>query len=386
MAHLETPKAFTNLVKRRPMLHKLTLALVLLGYLAVPSSAQQDVEAAVLHPNYLQEATAGMQTLQSWYTPGTGLYETTGWWNSANAMTVLVNYMRVSQNRKYLPVLANTLQQAQTKYGGFLNQYYDDEGWWALAWIDAYDLTLNPQYLDMAGSIFADMTKGWDSTCNGGIWWSKDRKYKNAIANELFLSVAAHLAIRSSSPEQRMHYATWAKREWQWFANSGMINPQHLINDGLELATCKNNQQNTWTYNQGVIVGGLVELNRVNPDPTLPQMAEAITQAALTRLTDSHEIMHDTCEPNCGADGVQFKGIFVRNLKLLWNDFPNPHYKTFIDANAQSIWRNSQGTKHQFGQSWSGPFDAGNAASQSSALDVFVAAAEMEMPPGGRRE
>ena len=83
-----------------------------------------------------------------------------------------------------------------TGFPGFLNKYYDDEGWWALAWIDAYDLTHEKRYLAMSQSIFDDMAGGWDEACCGGIWWSKDRKYKNEIANELFLSVAAHLANR----------------------------------------------------------------------------------------------------------------------------------------------------------------------------------------------
>ena len=161
------------------------------------------------------------------------------------------------------------------------------------------------------------MANGWDSTCGGGIWWSKDRNYKNAIANELSLSVAAHLAARTSDPVNRAQYLAWAHKEWDWFANSGMINSQHLINGRLDLAICKNNQKTTWTYNQDVILGGLTELNRVAPDPALSAMAQSIATAAISPLTDSRGILHDTCEPKCGEDGVQFKGIFVRNLMAL---------------------------------------------------------------------
>jgi predicted alpha-1,6-mannanase (GH76 family) len=359
------------------MLRRLPFALLAFA-LCFSLFAQQQEDAGSKHPGYLQEATDGIGTLQSWYTQSTGLYQTTGWWNSANAITVLANYSRISHSRNYLPDFANTLQQAQNTSKGFINNFYDDEGWWALAWIDAYDLTKNQQYLSMAASIFTDMSGGWDSTCGGGIWWSKDKTYKNAIANELFLSVAAHLATRSEDPAQRAQYLSWAQKEWAWFSNSGMINAQHLINDGLDLSTCKNNQQNTWTYNQGVILGGLTELNRIAPDRELPSTAQSIADAALTHLTDSNGVLHDTCEPNCGADGVQFKGIFVRNLMDLNDTFPDPRYKKFAAVNATSIWSNSQGPNYQFGQVWSGPFDAGNAGSQSSALDAFIAAVAMK--------
>jgi predicted alpha-1,6-mannanase (GH76 family) len=217
--------------------------------------------------SYLQNATEAVQTLQTWYTPSTGLYQTTGWWNSANAITVLVNYARVSNSAQYNPVFANTFSAAQKTSPAFLNKFYDDEGWWALAWIDAYDLTRNKAYLSMAESIFGDMAAAWDDTCGGGIWWSKDKNYKNAIANELFLSVAAHLANRTSGPT-RSQYLEWGSKEWKWFQASGMINSESLVNDGLEKergqlagGRCTNNGRTTWTYNQGVILGGLAELS-----------------------------------------------------------------------------------------------------------------------------
>lgn len=331
---------------------------------------------------YRRRARAGVATLQAWYTLQTGLYKTTGWWNSANAITVLIDFMRVSGSKRNLPVLSNTFQVAQRTGGkGFLNQYYDDEGWWALAWVDAYDLTENPRYLAMARSIFADMIGGWDtSTCGGGIWWSKKRTYKNAIANELFLSVATHLANRTASPASKASYMAWANREWQWFQASGMINAQHLVNDGLTSTNpqaCVNNGRTTWSYNQGVILGGLAELHRADPEATALQTAREIAAAALLHLTDAAGILHDTCEPNCGADGTQFKGIFVRNLLALNDSSPDPQYRVFVHANADSIWKHDRSPRDEFGTVWSGPFRTGNAASQSSALDALVAAAAL---------
>jgi predicted alpha-1,6-mannanase (GH76 family) len=263
--------------------------------------------------------------------------------------------------------------------GGFLNKYYDDEGWWALAWIDAYDWTHNPDYLNMASSIFDDMTGGWDDHCGGGIWWSKDRTYKNAIANELFLSVASHLANRVTDPDEKAQLLAWADSEWQWFSQSGLINQDNLINDGLN-SNCQNNGQTTWTYNQGVILGGLVELYQQDQDPSLLETAQTIALAAINGLTDTNGILHDRCEPNCGKDGVQFKGIFLRNVMALNDAFPDAQYASFIDANGQSIWDNDRGSDYQFGLVWSGPFDVANAATQSSALDALIAAAAITPP------
>src|SRR5262249_7677686 len=163
----------------------------------------------------------------------------------------------------------------------------DDEGWWALAWIRAYDLTRQTQYLDAAKTIFSDMSGGWDQTCNGGIWWSKARSYKNAIANELFLAVAVRLHPRTPGDGGAGGFLEWAQREWQWFNNSGMINAENLVNDGLN-GSCVNNGSTAWTYNQGVLIGGLVDLAAVSGDSSLLLRANAIATASMTKLVDAN--------------------------------------------------------------------------------------------------
>lgn len=59
------------------------------------------------------------------------------------------------------------------------------------------------------------------------------------MTNELYLSVAAHLANRVPN---RQRYFDVAKRQWSWFKNVGFINEQGTINDGLT-DSCENNQQ-----------------------------------------------------------------------------------------------------------------------------------------------
>lgn len=127
----------------------------------------------------------------------------------------------------------------------WLDGFYDDDLWWALGWIRAYDVTKDKQYLNLASGIFKAVTKAWSTNCNGGIWWSWEKDYVNAIANELFLSTAAHLANRAdegTAEGQKGYYVDWAKKELNWFINSGMINDQGTINDGLT-SDCKNNNR-----------------------------------------------------------------------------------------------------------------------------------------------
>jgi predicted alpha-1,6-mannanase (GH76 family) len=330
---------------------------------------------------YALRATRGVERLQQWYSTDSGLYaKPSGWWNAANSITVLADYSRATGSTQYLSVIENTFKSANRANDttNFINDYDDDEGWWALAWIDAYDLTKSQDYLTMAETIFANIAAEWDTaTCGGGVWWQKPAHYKNAIANEIFLTVAASLANRTAG-EKATSYLAWADKEWAWFKASGMINSQNLINDGLTStnpSSCKNNGETTWTYNQGVIVGGLVELAKADKDPTLLLQAEAIANAAMANLTVKGILTEPTVS---GNDAPQFKGIFVRNLGLLDKAAPSDRYKEFIDANADSIWANDRGPNFEFGAMWQGPFDSANAIHQSSALDTLVAALEIQ--------
>jgi predicted alpha-1,6-mannanase (GH76 family) len=317
---------------------------------------------------------AGARMLQQWYNTGNGLWDTTGWWNSANCIEAIEHDIAANNDRGYLTVLSNTF--AVNASGTFTNYYYDDEGWWANAWIRAYDLTGNTNYLSMAKTIFADLTTGWDAGCGGGIWWSKARGYKNAIANELFLLTAIRLHQRTPGDAGPGSYLTWATNEWAWFKASGMINGQNLVNDGLN-TNCVNNGQTTWTYNQGVIIGGLTELYKSTGDVTCLNQAIALANATISTLVDANGVLREPCESgSCGGDGSQFKGIFIRHLAILYDVTRTTAYYNFLFKNAHATWFNDRNAFNQLGLRWDGPFDSADAARQSSALMPVSALAE----------
>src|ERR1700722_11472405 len=233
--------------------------------------------------------------LQQWYN-SSGLYNSTGWWKAANCMEAVENVITANNATQYLTVLSNTYSLNSS--GNFLNSYYDDEGWWANAWIRAYDLTGNIKFLNMAKTIFADVTGGWDKSatnCGGGIWWNKSRTYKNAIPNELFLLAAIRLHQRTPGDTGAGSYFYWATNEWAWFKASGMINGQNLVNDGLT-TNCVNNGHATWTYNQGVIIGGLTDLYKTTGDSNYLSQANLIANAAIANLVDANGILREPCE------------------------------------------------------------------------------------------
>jgi predicted alpha-1,6-mannanase (GH76 family) len=223
----------------------------------------------------------------------------------------------------------------------------------------------------MSESIFANMSGGWSDTCGGGIGWKKNERYKNAIANELFLSVAVRLAADTSGPA-RLNYLDWANREERWFVDSGMINAQGLINDGLD-DSCRNNQKTTWSYNQGVILTGLSGLSKLTDDRAALSLSHQIANTVSSQLLDTHGILHDPCEPNCGEDGVQFKGILIRNLATLERASPSPEISTLLVRNAASVWENARTEDGHFSVDWAGPPTDSGTGSLISALDALTA-------------
>ena len=337
--------------------------------------------------DYRVYADKTLSTLQKWYKEETGLWETTSWWNAANAITAIIDYSRITGSKEYFHVFENTFEKCK-KFEvempdandnwictNFVNDYYDDEGWWILAWIAAYDLTGDLKYLEMAKATFSDMSNGWDDVCGGGVYWKKPDINKGAVQNELFLLSAIRLHQRSPGLEKGLSYLEWANKTWEWFKNSGMINAEFQVENGLNKEDCKVNPGRIYTYNQGVILSALIELSKELEDPGLLELAEIIADSAIKNSVHSNGILKEPNEPDLNGDATQFKGIFMRHLAYLYSVTEKESYKSFIEKNSISIWEKARNQEtNEIGAIWKGSFDRADASRQSSALDAFNAA------------
>jgi predicted alpha-1,6-mannanase (GH76 family) len=345
------------------------------------SAGSGGAPVVMLDDTLRMRVTAGAVPLQAWYNTNTGLFDENDWWTSGNQLTTIIDYTRETGDMKYIADIDNTFQVNKasnfSRYG-----FFDDDGWWALVWIDAYDLTNKQAYLDMAKTIFTRMSGSWDTKCNGGIYWRGNPKdQKNAITNSLFMKAAVGLHQRTPGDMGAGSYLDWAQRTWTWFKGTGMLGSNNLVIDALDgLTTCKATGP-TFSYNQGILVGALVELAASTGDTTLLDQAGAIAQASMTSTTlnDANGIMAEPCGIDT-KDCWQFKGIFFRNLLEYYRARPATDIQVYTRKQSDKIWSVAKNAKDQFGYEWDVAFDGAAARRQSSALDALITAYAVSSP------
>ncbi len=299
-------------------------------------------------------AHAAADALMYSYDPYTAWWPSS-WWNSAATLTTVIDYAARTGNRQYDWVIGRTFDVNRGVFpagqratdpieGNFISRAIDDSAWWGLAWIAAYDYTRDQRYLSMATTIANYVQQYWDpSTCNGGVWWNRERTYKNAITSGLYLRLVASVHQRTPGDTVWLQRARTAA---DWYLASGLINSAGLVNDGLT-QDCRNNGQTVWTYNQGLAIGGLTETWRATGDTRYLDAARRLADSAQTGLA-RNGILTESCDTgSCDDNQKQFKGILVRYLAELG-------YQPFLTRQADSIWTADRDPLNRVGQRWAG--------------------------------
>jgi hypothetical protein len=156
---------------------------------------------------------SAINTLQSFYNKTSGMFGTypADFWTSANGVEALINYIAESGDRSFATDVPSTFTAVSGEY--FASGYFDDQLWFANAWIRQFEVSKNSSYLEQANSIVVEMIEihdAWTPTCGGGVNWGINHNYKNTITNVLFGLACAKLHAYGLPGADGKGFNVWA--------------------------------------------------------------------------------------------------------------------------------------------------------------------------------
>ncbi len=300
------------------------------------------------------------------------------YWPNAHALDVLVDAYLREPSAATKTRMDDLVSGVRAKNGNtWLNYYYDDMEWMALACLRAYQATGDDQYRNITNILWTDIKNGWSNDLGGGIWWRKDNPSKNAPSNLPAAILAARLHQEFGAAEDLQ----WAIRIYEW-QKSVLYEPATgWVFDNIDKNGVKN-QVWKFTYNQGTFIGAALELFKITGNASYKTDAIAAAEFA---VSSGQLITNTILKDEGGGDGGLFKGVFVRYFTRLIIEGQLPaekknNYIDFILRNGKKLW--STGTNKNlilFGTAWDrAPGNTTDLTTQLSGAMLMEALAELE--------
>jgi predicted alpha-1,6-mannanase (GH76 family) len=266
-----------------------------------------------------------------------------GYWPQAHALDVLVDAYVRTNDVKYKTYFDQWYAGVQVANGGsFLNYFYDDMEWNALALLRTYTATKDDKFKTAAQTVWTDIQTGWNTNGGGGISWNKGSlNSKNACSNGPACILAARLFQQFGVASDK----AWALKIYDW-EKSTLFNPSNgAVNDALNASSGVISNYIS-SYNQGTFIGSAVELFKITGDKTYLNDAIKAANYSISSLT-SNRILNS----EGSGDLALFKGIFVRYFTELiqcpgLDAATKDRFVLFLKYNANELWYSGTNKKY----------------------------------------
>jgi predicted alpha-1,6-mannanase (GH76 family) len=332
-----------------------------------------------------------------WALPGTSL-GVSGWpaspaqrvfgpwnyWWQAQVLDCLVDAYIRSPNPARRAHVSRFVTGVRCRNGkDWLNDYYDDMAWLALALqrAEQYVGVRRPGAIARLGSALKD---GWTEDGGGGVWWRRRDKYDENFKNVPANGPAAILFARLKD-ERAYETARWIE--------ANLVDPRTgVVWDGLRVGPdggIRRVETPTYTYCQGVYLGACLELASWGNDRRSREWAErasrTVTAVATHLTTESSAAPSLVLRGQGGGDGGLFAGILARYLARAALTLPELGHAfepaAFLAAelvfgSARAAWNNRGPAPGGplFGPDWSEPADSPRSKTPERDLSVQAGA------------
>lgn len=301
------------------------------------------------------------------------------WWQAHGLDALLDGYQR-TKSSAYLARMKG-LQAGMKAQNGhtYLNNYYDDMEWQALACLRAFELTGDASYKATADLLWTDIKTGWNDEQGGGIAWQKKQLgFKNTPANAPAAILAARLYELNHYPAD----LAWARKIYAYVRQTLVDPTSGAVWDGINGRGDGQLDKKQYTYNQGVYLGAGLALYRATRQAAY--LADANRTAAYV-LRSEQLAPGGILKNENGGDGGLFKGILVRYLTLLATEpavsaANRASYAAFLKANGESLTqRATQHPQYLFNSDWTTlPGPTVDASTELSGVMLLEALADLQ--------
>lgn len=231
------------------------------------------------------------------------------WWNAHGLDVLTDGYLRNRQSTLRTR-MKNLLTGIKATNGNtYINSFYDDMEWLAIAALRAYEATGDTAYRNVANLLWTDIKTGQHMDHGGAIQWNKSSPQSlHACSNGPAVIFAARLYRISNNAAD---LAT-AQSIYTWLKNTLVDPASGAVWDAYNTGTGAIGTS-VYSYNIGTFIGAAVELYKITGDTSY--RADALKSAEYVmnnRLTNGILFTNEG-----SGDGGLFKGIYVRYLTLL---------------------------------------------------------------------
>jgi len=244
-----------------------------------------------------------------------------------------------------------------------IHYYFDDNGWWGIAFLDAYRITKDKRYLKDAQKAFRFLdVAGWDAS-GGGFWWETKHLHKTSEP----LAAAVLIGARLYEATHDRSYLDKA-RKWLGWANT------KSWNNSRGLYARSDTDDTVMSYVEGLMAAANAELCKITKRQGYCARAELVAQNSI---------------PAFGVDldwSPRYDAVALYGFLNLYALDRDPQWYSYAYHNAQRALDNARDDKGLFLNGWDGSPRTvddqlqGQIGTHAATLSVFAWLAASPLP------